>query len=69
MASLPTDLIPLALSYDWLGRTIYLAGRNTTVGNFAIWNFKLRTAVLQLLFERQLDDDVQVTMVMNPFTG
>ena len=71
VANLPSDLIPFALSYDWLGMTIYLAGKNSTDidGSFGIWKFPLATELLHHLFSKTSDDEVQVTMVMNPFTG
>ena len=69
MTNLPSDLIPFALSYDWLGMAIYLAGKNSTDGKFGIWKFALATESLHQLFSHALDDEVQVTMVMNPFTG
>lgn len=69
VASLPSELKPLALSYDWLGETIYLAAKNTTDWILGIWNIKLQTAALRQLFRRQLSGEVQVTMAVNPFTG
>ena len=69
MTSLPSDLIPSALSYDWLGVTIYLAGTNSTDRSFGIWKFVLANESMHHLFQKALDDKVQVTMVVNPFTG
>ena len=69
MTNLPSDLIPSALSYDWLGMAIYLAGKNSTDGQFGIWKYVFATESLHHLFSQALDDEVHVTMVMNPFTG
>ena len=69
MTNLPSDLIPSALSYNWLGMAIYLAGRNSTDGRFGIWKFVLVSESLHHFISQALNDEVQVTMVMNPFTG
>ena len=69
MTNLPSDLIPSALSYDWLGMTIYLAGMNSTDRSFGIWKFALAAETLHHLFKKAMENEVQVTMVMNPFTG
>ena len=69
VASLPSDLIPSALSYDWLGMAIYLTGKNSTDGSFGMWKFVLANESLHHLFSKISGDEAEVTMVMNPFTG